>query len=416
MVNFVVDYFKLSPIEFTIDHSQINSHNFQRMLNTDILPNWEKLVKKQLKSEDIYTILKKDNLEGIDVKPFYSSVPKPLANLPKVEENTHLVATYHESLEDDVFAFMIHQNIEGLEEKTLFVDNKELAGHISPEENDQYFSLIDVFDEKGTIDDQLAKELLAKDFKRNICIDISLHQNAGAAIFQQLGIALAKAKELVEIYGAEIINKLIFKVAVGGNYFFEMAKIRAFKIIFNQFSKEYGLDEIPYIFAETSLRNKAVSDSENNLIRSTLELAAAMIGGADAVFSTNYRVEKNTENSEEISFKQQIVLAYESIINVFDDASNGSYYVEDITQQIAEKSWALFIEMEEAGGYLELFKQGIIQQKIYDHAVEEQQWVEEGKIKLIGVNLYPKLDKKRTIEELYSEKEIKGVRWAEMFE
>lgn len=394
----------------TIDHSQIHT---KTMSNTA----WENLVKKQLKTDDIYPILTKENLEGIVVKPFYDAVQKPLVNLPKIEESTHLVAKYHESLEEDVFAFILDQNVENLEQKTIFINNEELAGHISPEEQDQYFSLIDVFDEKqAVINDQLVKELLAKQFRRHICVDISLHQNAGAAIVQQLGIALAKTKELVEIYGSEIVNKLIFRIAVGGNYFFEMAKLRAFKIVFNQLSKEYDLDEIPYIFAETSLRNKAVSDNENNLIRSTLELAAAMIGGADAVFSNNYLVEKSTENSEEISFKQQIVLAYESIINVFEDASNGSYYVEDITRQIAEKSWAFFVEIEENGGYLELLKQGTIQKKIYDHAIEEQKWVEEGKIKLIGVNLYPKLDVKKSIEELYSEKEIKAVRWAEMFE
>lgn len=386
-------------------------------MSNNILPNWENLVKKQLKTEDIYPILEKENLEGIEVKPFYSEVQKPLVNLPKVEESTHLVASYHESLEDEVFAFLLDRNVENLEEKTIFVNNKELAGHISPKEEDQYFSLIDVFNEKdGGIDDQLAKELLAKDFKRNICVDISLHQNAGAAIYQQLGIALAKTKELIENYGPEIVSKLIFRLAVGGNYFFEMAKLRAFKIVFNQLSKEYGLDEVPYIFAETSLRNKAVSDNENNLIRSTLELASAMIGGADAVFTNNYLVEKSTENSEEISFKQQIVLAYESIINVFEDASNGSYYIEDITRQLAEKAWDLFVEIEDAGGYLELLKQGVVQKKIYDHAVKEQQWVEEGKIKLIGVNLYPKLDVKKSIDELYNEKEIKAVRWAEMFE
>ncbi|BFO68209.1 methylmalonyl-CoA mutase family protein [Chryseobacterium sp. KCF3-3] len=387
------------------------------MSNTDILSNWENLVKKQLKTEDIYPVLEKQNLEGIEVKPFYTEVQKPLVNLPRVEESTHLVARYHESLEEEVFAFMLDQNVENLDQKTLFVNNKDLAGHISPKEEDQYFSLIDVFNEKeGTIDDQLVKELLSKDFKRNICVDISLHQNAGAAIYQQLGIALAKTKELVEAYGAEVLSKLIFRIAVGGSYFFEMAKLRAFKIVFNQLSKEYGLDEVPYIFAETSLRNKAVADNENNLIRSTLELASAMIGGADAVFSNNYLVDRSTDNSEEISFKQQIVLAYESIINVFEDASNGSYYVEDITQQFAEKAWDLFVEIEEAGGYLELLKQGVVQKKIYAHAIEEQQWIEEGKIKLIGVNLYPKLDVKKSIGDLYSEKEIKAVRWAEMFE
>ncbi|MGD1318255.1 methylmalonyl-CoA mutase family protein [Chryseobacterium sp. 2R14A] len=387
------------------------------MSNSETFSNWENLVKKQLKTEDIYTILKKENLEGIDVKPFYNSVEKPTPNLPKVEESTHLVANYHESLEDDVFAFLLNENVENLVGKTVFVNNKDLAEHISPQDEDQYFSLIDVFDEKNIeINDQLVKELLAKDFKRNICVDISLHQNAGAAIYQQLGIALAKTKELIEIYGAEIINKLIFRIAVGGNYFFEMAKVRAFKLVFNQLSKEYDLDHIPYIFAETSMRNKAISDNENNLIRSTLELASAMIGGADALYSNNYLVGKSTDNSEEISFKQQIVLAYESIINVFEDGSNGSYYIENITNQIAEKSWKLFVEIEESGGYLELLKQGIIQKKIYDQAVEEQKWVEEGKIKLIGVNLYPKLEVKKSIEELYNPKEIKAVRWAEMFE
>ncbi len=378
---------------------------------------WENLVKKQLKTEDIYSVLTKENLEGIEVKPFYDSVSERLVSLPRIEESTHLVSRYHESLEEDVFAFLLDHNVENLEQKTVFVNNADLAGHISPKEEDQYFSLIDVFDEKNSaINDQLVKELLAKEFRRNICVDISLHQNAGASISQQLGIALAKAKELVEIYGSEILKKLIFRIAVGGNYFFEIAKLRAFKLVFNQLSKEYGADEIPYIFAETSLRNKAVSDHENNLIRSTLELASAMIGGADAVFSNNYLVDRSTENSEEISFKQQIVLAYESIINVFEDASNGSYYVEDVTRQMAEKSWALFVEIEEAGGYLELLKQGIIQKKIYEHAVEEQKWLEEGKIKLIGVNLYPKLDIKKSVEELYSEHEIKAVRWAEMFE
>lgn len=381
------------------------------------LSDWESLVKKQLKTDDIYDILNKENLEGISVKPYYDSVPKPLKNLPKIEESTHLVSKYQEHLEESVFAFLLDENVEGLEEKALFINNRDLAEHIRPEDEDQYFSLIDVFDEKsGTINENLAKELLAKDFQRKICIDISLHQNAGAAIYQQLGIALSKTKELVEIFGKDILSKLIFKVAVGGNYFFEISKIRALKLIFNEYSKELGLDEVPYIFAETSLRNKTKSDEENNLIRSTLEIASAMIGVADAVFANDFKMHNETELSEEISFKQQIVLAYESIINVFEDASNGSYYVEEVTQQIADKSWKLFIEIEEAGGYLELLKQGIVQKKIYEHAVEEQKWVEEGKIKLIGVNLYPKLEKTKSVEDLYSQTDIKAVRWSEMFE
>jgi methylmalonyl-CoA mutase len=109
-------------------------------------------------------------------------------------------------------------------------------------------------------------------------------------------------------------------------------------------------------------------------------------------------------------------LAYESIINVFDDAGNGSYYVEDLTHQFAEKSWQLFLEIEEEGGYCELLKNGKIQESIYNQAIKEQNWVEEGKLKLIGINLYPKLEKTKSVEALYFFNEIKPVRLSEMFE
>lgn len=379
--------------------------------------DWEQLVKKQLKTENINDVLQKDNLEGIFVKPYYPNNSQAKL-LPRLEESTHLVAPYQESLAEQAYAFLLNENVENLYEKAVFINNPDLAQHITTEESNRYFSLIDVFseDQSGLVDAHLAGELLSKTFERQIAVDVSLHQNAGASATQQLAFALAKSKELVELYGAEILEKLVFRFAVGANYFFEMAKIRAFKYLFNQFSKEYDKDLIPFIFSETTLRNKAKNDPENNLIRSTVELASAMIGGADAVFSNDYKIEKASDLSQEISFKQQIVLAYESIINVFEDAASGSYFVEDITLQFAEKSWKLFLEIEEKGGYLELLKSGEIQKMIFDHAVKEQQWAEEGKIKLIGVNLYPKSDVTKTAADLYDEKLIKRVRLAEMFE
>ena len=381
------------------------------------LEDWEQLVKKQLKKENIYEILSKDNLENIHVKPYYQNKQETKI-LPKVEESTHLVAEYQVGLEEQAFAFLLNENVEVLEEKAIFINNPDLAEHILTEENNRYFSLIDVFsdDKKAEINEQLAGELLSKSFERQICIDVSLYQNAGASIIQQLAFALAKCKELVEKFGVEILEKLVFRFAIGSNYFFEIAKIRAFKYLFNQLSKEFDKDLVPYIFAETSFRNKAKNDAENNLIRSTLELASAMIGGADAVFSNDYKFEDSSELSKEISFKQQIVLAYESIINVFEDATSGSYFVEDVTQQFTEKSWKFFLEIEEKGGYLEALKSGEIQKMIFEQAVKEQSWVEEGKIKLIGVNLYPKLEIKKSIEALYNSDEIKVVRLAEMFE
>ena len=387
------------------------------MFTKTSLSDWESTVRKQLKTENIYEVLSKENLEGICVKPYYDSVSMPLVNLPKIEESTQLVANYSEDLEENVFAFLLDSNVDHLDEKVLFINNKDLAEHISADENNRYISLIDIFSgENGAINEQLGKELLAKDFERNIGVDVAIYQNSGASIEQQLALALAKTKDLTEIFGDEILSKLVFRFAVGANYFFEIAKIRAFKLVFNQLSKEFGKNEIPYIFVETSFRNKSKTDPENNLIRSTVELSAAMIGGADAVYSNDFRIENATSLSEEISFKQQIVLAYESIINVFEDGGNGSYYIENITQQFAENSWKLFLEIEESGGYCENRKSGNIQKMIYERAVQEQNWVEEGKIKLIGANLYPKKEKTKSVEDLYDSSVIKPVRWAEMFE
>lgn len=379
------------------------------------LQDWENLVKKQLKTEDIYSVLTKENLEGITVKPYYGDTSYQLKNLPKVEESTHLVAQFQEGLQDHAYAFLIDEKVDFLSEKAVFVTNLDVANSIEFTSDNRYFSLIDIF-QNNEINMQLAEELKAKNFEKHIAVDVSIYQNAGASITQQLAFALGKSKDLAEVFGAEILYKLVFKFAIGVNYFFEIAKIRAFKLLFNQLSKEFGKDSIPYIFTETSLRNKAKNDEENNLIRSTLEIAAAMIAGSDAVFANDFKVANQTSLSEEISFKQQIVLAYESIINVFDDAANGSYYVEEITHQFAENAWKLFLDLENSGGFVENLKSGKIAEMIYQQAIAEQNWVEEGKIKLIGVNLYPKLEKTKSVENLYNAKEIKAVRLAEMFE
>ncbi len=382
------------------------------------LQDWETQVQKQLKTDDIYSHLSKPNLEGVQVRPFYTDDTHRLPALPRIEESTQLVCRYYEEADEQTFAFLLKNNVEGLEEKSLYVENKELAEHISVSNGNMCFSLIDVFseDSTGKIDEQLIRELQAKQFERTICVDIALHQNAGASIVQQLAIALAKAKDLVEVAGPEILKDLIFRVAVGSNYFFEIAKIRALKLLFNQLSREFGFDLFPYIFAEDSLRNKSKFDPENNLIRSTLEVAGAMIAGADAVYCNDYLLENRTSLSQEISFKQQIVLAYESIINVFEDAAGGSYLVDDLTRQFAEQAWQLFTTWEENGGYSVLLKEGSIQKEIFNQAVAEQQWVAAGNIKLIGVNMYPQREATQNVSEMYAEDAIRPVRLSEMFE
>lgn len=382
------------------------------------LQDWEKLVAKQLKTEDIYKVLEKENIEGLEIKPFYTLENIVPVKLPRLEENMHLVAPYNDYLLEDAYAFLIKEEPLQLQDKAFFYEDSALNTAAAKDKNNNYFCLQDIFKgiEKGeAFNLQTGKELLNTEAKRKIGVDISIYQNAGASIVQQLAIALLKTKELAELYGENVFEQTVFRVAVGSQYFLEIAKIRALKILINQLSKEYSKESTPYIFAETSLRNKSLNDPENNLIRSTLELASAMIGGADAVYANDYKLSETNSVSEEISFKQQIVLAYESIINVFEDATSGSFFVEDATKDIAERAWELFLELEKSGGYISNLESGKIQKLVYDQAIKEQNWLDEGKIKLLGVNLYPALDTKRAPEELYNESVIKPVRLAERY-
>ncbi|ATL42823.1 methylmalonyl-CoA mutase family protein [Elizabethkingia sp. HX WHF] len=382
------------------------------------LQDWEKLVAKQLKTEDIYKVLEKENIEGLEIKPFYTLENIVPVKLPRLEENMHLVAPYNDYLLEDAYAFLIKEEPLQLQDKAFFYEDATLNTAAAKDKNNNYFCLQDIFKriEHGeTFNPETGKELLNTEAKRKIGVDISIYQNAGASIVQQLAIALLKIKELTELYGEEVFEQVIFRVAVGSQYFLEIAKIRALKILISQLSKEYSKEAIPYIFAETSLRNKSLNDPENNLIRSTLELASAMIGGADAVYANDYKLSETSSVSEEISFKQQIVLAYESIINVFEDATAGSFFVEDATKDIAERAWELFLELEKNGGYISNLESGKIQKLVYDQAIKEQNWLDEGKIKLLGVNLYPALEAKIATEELYTESAIKPVRLAERY-
>ncbi|RQP13622.1 MAG: methylmalonyl-CoA mutase [Chryseobacterium sp.] len=381
------------------------------------LQDWEQLVAKQLKTDDIYAVLRKENIEGIILQPYYGNAATA-GILPRSEENTHLVARYNPDFVDQAFAVLVDGPADELTEKAVFVEKAALENGLPFTAENKYFSLCDILPNNlpAEIYAETVEKLKDLPFEKNYCIDISTHQNAGASMVQQLAVALLKAKELAEQEGPEVLNKLLFRTAIGGNYFLEISKLRALKLLIGQLGKEFGVETTGYIFAENSLRNKTTGDPENNLIRSTLELAAGMIAGADAVFAQDYKIENTDSLSEEISFKQLIVLAYESIINVFGDAAAGAFVVEDATRQLAEKAWQLFLDLEEKGGYLEVLKTGELQRMIYEHGTEEQQKVDDGSIKLIGVNLYPALTPVHEIADLYDPATIKSVRLSQRYE
>jgi len=229
-----------------------------------------------------------------------------------------------------------------------------------------------------------------------LSVDATLYQNAGANMVQQLAYALAHANEYLNHVcqpersrrPAEVIT---FHLATGPNYFFEIAKIRALRKLYATLAKEYSMNETCHILAIPSKRNKTLYDYNVNILRSTTECMSAILGGADTVCNLPYDAlyHKSNEFGERISRNQLLILKYESYFDAVSNPADGTYYIESLTDELAEKALQLFKEIEKGGGFLQQLKEGTIQKKIKESAEKEQQLFENGELKLLGTNYHP---------------------------
>ncbi|WP_452226042.1 methylmalonyl-CoA mutase subunit beta [Lacinutrix cladophorae] len=236
-------------------------------------------------------------------------------------------------------------------------------------------------------------------------IDVSLYQNAGATMVQQLAYAIAKTNEYFNhLHENTKVETVIFNISVGTNYFFEIAKIRALRILFNALIKEYNLEANCNIFATPTKRNKTIYDYNTNMLRTTTECMSAILGEADTICNLAYDAiyHKNNEFGERIARNQLLILKNESYFDVVENASEGTYYIESLTKQLAEKALELFKDIEAQGGFLNQLKEGTIQRKIKESAAKEQEQFNTGEIVLLGTNKHPnKNDKMKDELELF---------------
>jgi methylmalonyl-CoA mutase len=210
---------------------------------------------------------------------------------------------------------------------------------------------------------------------------------------QQIAYSLGQANEYFN--RIETINKpIVFEVAVGTNYFFEIAKLRALRLLFNLIAKEYDHKLDCNIIVSPTKRNKTLYDYNVNMLRTTTECMSAIIGGADAIANLPYDAlyHKDNEFGDRIARNQLLILKKESYFDKVNNPADGSYYVENITSQLAEKSLALFKDMEVNGGFLKQLNDGIIKRKIQESADKEQELFDAGKEILLGTNKYPNKD------------------------
>ena len=247
-----------------------------------------------------------------------------------------------------------------------------------------------------------------------ISIDGGVYQNAGANMVQQIAYSLAHANEYFnssDSYRKTNLNQtIVFEIAVGTNYFFEIAKLRALRLLFHLIAKEYHLDLECHLLVVPTKRNKTLYDYNVNMLRTTTECMSAILGGADAIANLPYDAlyHKDNEFGDRIARNQLLILKKESYFDKVNNPADGSYYIENLTHQLAEKALTLFKDIEANGGFLKQLNEGIIKRKIQESADKEQELFDAGKEILLGTNKYPnKNDRMKDDLELFPFVKIK---------
>src|SRR5690606_27625653 len=375
---------------------------------------WKNQIQFELKGADYNNTLVWESLEGIKVKPFYNNDEDAVTNAVSTT-NTQF------SIVQEIYVFDTEKSITKANEvlnrgaesirfivPTAEIDvvhiinslqNKSKAVYLqllfldaavvtkineeAAKQSFEIFVLIDSihqlefdgnFYKDGNSDFATLNEI--NKIANNISwltVNATTYQNAGANMIQQVAYTLAHANEyLNRIENFE--KNITVEVAVGGNYFFEIAKLRAIRLTLNALAEAYSTNITFHIIAKPTRRNKTIYDYNVNMLRTTTECMSAVLGGADAVENLAYDAvfHKTNEFGERISRNQLLILKEESYFDKVNNPADGTYYIESLTNQLAEKGLELFKDIEKNGGLISQLIDGTIQRKISESEAKEQ--------------------------------------------
>lgn len=240
-------------------------------------------------------------------------------------------------------------------------------------------------------------------YKHVRMVGVSGHEfhNSGSTIVQELAFTLAAGHEyIVRLMDAgltvdQAVRSIRFSMAVSSNYFMEMAKFRAARMLWANIVKAYapkkGCSCKMFAHAVTSKWNQTVYDPYVNMLRGTTEAMSAAIAGVHSLEVTPFDAAYETPNdfSRRIARNVQLLLKYESHFDQVIDPAGGSYYIENLTKNIAEQAWALFKTVEDKGGYIAAFKEGFIVSSVEASAAAKDKAVSTRRQVLLGANQYP---------------------------
>jgi methylmalonyl-CoA mutase len=239
---------------------------------------------------------------------------------------------------------------------------------------------------------------------RVLSVDSAMLCNSGAYIFQELGYALAWGADwLTQLTEAgldinEVANRVKFNMGVSSNFFMELAKFRAARMLWAQIVEQYK-PTCPcaakmLCHASTSEFNQTIFDAHVNLLRSQTETMSAALACVDSITVTPFDTPYKTPDafSERIARNQQFLLKEESHLDKVVDPAGGSYYVETLTVSIANEAWKLFLDVVENGGFFAQCNEGKVQASVNESCAKRHTDVARRKEVLLGTNQYPNVN------------------------
>jgi methylmalonyl-CoA mutase len=225
-------------------------------------------------------------------------------------------------------------------------------------------------------------------------------QEAGANLVQELAFTLADGKEYVTAAikrGMDVdsfAGRLSFFFAIGMNFFMEIAKLRAARLLWHRIMKEFNPKNEKSLMLRTHCQTSGVSlqaqDPYNNIVRTSYEAMSAVLGGTQSLHTNSFdeAIALPTSFSSRIARNTQLILQNETKVTTVIDPLAGSYYIEKLTSDLAEEAWKLILEIDELGGMTKAVASGMPKLKIEEAAAKRQASVDRGEEIIVGVNKF----------------------------
>ncbi|MFQ5569019.1 MAG: methylmalonyl-CoA mutase family protein [Rhodothermales bacterium] len=233
--------------------------------------------------------------------------------------------------------------------------------------------------------------------------DTEQYHEAGATAVHELAFALATASEYLargtdhDLTVTQLARRLRFRMPVGTSYFMEIAKFRALRRLFALLVQAYDQESAPlycFIEAVTSRWSLTRYDQHTNLLRATTQAAAAIIGGCDELTIRPFDLtnEHPSDDAFRLARNIQLILKHEAHLDAVSDPAAGSYYLELLTDRLAERAWTLFQHIEARGGFLQTLRSGFIQDTLRRARLQRADDIATRRRVLVGTNQYPNVE------------------------